>query len=111
MRGIEPRLAAEEVFADVLHIALDMGLTGRVAHDGGVDHEAAVARVFVEGAREDRIVAIGLGDRGAQIVEHDPGRDAAEILPGVLQAGDEVGNLLRRRRVDVLVATVDERDD
>ena len=65
VRGVEPRLATEKVFAHVLHIALDVRLAGRVADDGGIDHEAAVVRVLVEGAREDRIVAVGLGNRGA----------------------------------------------
>jgi len=109
--GVEPGLAAEEVFADVLHIAFDVGLAGRVPHDGGIDHEAAMARILFKSAGEDGLVAIGLGDRGAQIVEHDAGRDAPEILPGVLQPRHEVGDLLRRRRVDVLVPTVDERDE
>jgi len=108
---VEPRLAAEEVFPHVLDVALDVGLAGRVPHDGGVDHEAAVARVLVEGAGEDRLVPIGLRDRGAQIVEHDPRRAAPEILPGVFQPRDEVGDLLRHRRVDVLVPTIDERDE
>jgi len=40
-----------------------------VARDGRVDHEAADLRVLGEDALEDRIVAVGLGDRRLEIVE------------------------------------------
>ena len=57
---VDPLLAAKEVLAQVLHVSLHLRLARGVAHHGRVDHEAAVGGVLVEGALEDRIVAIGL---------------------------------------------------
>jgi len=82
-----------------------------MARDRRVDHEAAMLRVLGERATEDRVVAIGLRDRGFEIVHRDASRDTAEEFPRVLQAGDEVRERLRAADVHVLVAAVDERDD
>jgi hypothetical protein len=105
------RCPAEETLPYVLDVALDVRLAGGVADDGGVDHEAPVPGVLREGAGEDGIIAVALRDGGLQVVEHHAGRDAAERLPGILEPRDEVGQPLRRRHVDVLVATVDQRDE
>ena len=111
MVAIEPRLAAEEALAQVLHVALDDGLSRGVANNGGVDDEAPVRGVLGEGALEDGIVAVGLGDRCLEIVEHGPGGHAAKEGPGLLEPCDQVRDLLGRRHVDVLVPAVDERDE
>jgi hypothetical protein len=108
---VVPVLAPEEALADVLHLAFDVGFARRMADDGGIDHEAAVRGVFLERALEDGIVPIGLRDGGAKIVQDHAGRDAAEVLPGVLEPLDQVRELLRGRGGDVLVAAVDERDN
>lgn len=87
---VEPRLAAKETLANVLDVAFHLRLAGGMTHHGRVDHEAAVRGVLVEGALEDRIVAVGLGHRRPQIVDDDPPRHAAEVFPGVLEALDEI---------------------
>ncbi len=58
--AIDPLLAAEEALPQVLDSALDVGLALGVAGHGGVDHEAAMAGVLVEGALEDRVVTVRL---------------------------------------------------
>ena len=75
-------------------------------HRCGIDDEVPVAGVLLEGALEDGVVAIGLDDRGAQIVEDDSAGGTAEEGPGVLEAVDEVGDRLRMGDVDVGVAAV-----
>jgi hypothetical protein len=81
-----------------------------MAHHRRIDHEAAVGGVLLEGALEDRIVAIGLGDGGFQIVDHHPRRHTAEVLPGVLQAVDELGDRLVKTDVDELMAAMSQCD-
>jgi len=65
-----------------------------VARDGRVDHEAADLRVLDEDALEDRIVAVGLGDRRLEIVEHHPHRHATKEGPRVLEPIDHVAEAL-----------------
>lgn len=108
---VMPVLAAEEALTDVLDLALDVGFPLRVSRHRRIDHEPAVRAVFLEGPLEDGFVTVGLGHCGAQIVEDDTRGYASEVLPRVLEAVDEIGNLLCRRDVDVLMTAVDERDD
>jgi hypothetical protein len=69
MVAIQPRLTAEEALAQILHVALDHGLSRGVASHGGVDDEAPVRGVLGEGALEDGVVAVGLRDRRLEVVE------------------------------------------
>src|SRR5690606_22463282 len=105
--GVEPGLAAEEALAHVLDVALDVGLARGMPRDGGIDDEAPVAGVLVEGALKDGIVAVRLADGGFEVVEDDTRRHATEEAPGRFDSVDQVGNALRRRDVDVLMAAVD----
>ena len=106
--AIEPALAAEEAFAQVGDVALDGGLALGVAGEGGVDHEAAVAGVLGEGALEEGLVAVGLGDGGFEVVQDDPGGHPVEEGPRVLEPLDQIRQLLGVGDVDVLVAAVGE---
>ena len=89
----------------------DSSVVDCVARHGGVDHETAVASVLLEGALENRVVAVGLRDRGLQIIEHHPDGNAPKKGPGLLKTRDQVRDLLDGRDVDVLVAAVNESDD
>ena len=40
---VEPRLSTEEILPEILDVALDVRFPRRMAHHGGIDHEAAVA--------------------------------------------------------------------
>lgn len=111
VRQIDPCLAAEEAVAHVRHAALDVRLAGRVAHDRGVDDEAAVVRVLLERALHRRVVAVRLGDRRLEIVQDDAGGNATEELPRRFEAVDQVGQLLRVRHVHVLMTAVHQRHD
>lgn len=82
-----------------------------MARDGRVDHEAADLRVLGEDALEDRLVAVGLGDRRLEIVEHHPPRHPTKEGPRVLEPIDHVAEALRPGDVHVLVAAIDERHD
>ena len=105
----QPLLTTEEALAHVRHLPLDVRLALGMPHHRRVDDEAAVPRVLVEHAAEDRVVAVGLRDRRPQIVEDDAARHPAEEVPGILQALDQIRQLLAVRHVHVLVAAVHQR--
>ena len=107
----EEGLAAEEALPDKRDLALDVRFARGHARRSRVDDEAAVTAVLLEDPIEHRIVAVGLADRGPQVIDHDPSRHAAEELPAVLEPADDVLQLLRMSHVDVLVTAVDQGDD
>lgn len=107
----DPCLAAEETFADILHLAFDVWFSRGMADDRGIDGEATVGRVLGKGALEEGVVAVGFGDRRLEIVEDHAAGDAAKELPSCFEAGDPVGELLRETRVDELVPAVHQGHD
>ena len=84
--AVEEGLAAEEALAHIGDLALDVGFAGGHDRRRGVDDEAAMPAVLLEDATEDRVVAIGLADRGPHGIEDDPRGHTAEERPGVLEA-------------------------
>jgi len=57
-----------------------MRLTRSVPDDGGIDREAAVGGVLVEGALQDRVVAVRPGDSRAKIVEEMPEINGLDLV-------------------------------
>jgi hypothetical protein len=111
MVAVQPRLTPEEALPDVGYLSFDVRLAGRVLRNRGVDHEVSVTGVLGEGALEDGVVAIGLGDGGLEVVDDYTARNSAKEDPGVLESLDQIRDLLREGRMDVLVTAVDQRDD
>ena len=69
MLQVQPGLASEEAFPDVGDASLDVRLSRWIPGPGGIDDEAPVPGVVLEGALEDRVVTVGLGDGRLQVVE------------------------------------------
>jgi hypothetical protein len=64
--------------------------------------------VLVEVALEDGLLVVRPDHRRLEVVQHDPPGDSAEELPGVLQALDEVRDLLPVPDPDEHVPAVDQ---
>lgn len=109
--AVEPLLTAEEVVAHVLNLSLHVRLAGRMACDRGVDDEATVFRVLVEGALKAWVVTVGLRDCRFEVVDDDTRRHAAEIVPGLFETLDQVVELLVVRDVNILMPAKHQRDD
>jgi hypothetical protein len=108
---VEEVFASEEVVSHVGDLALDVRLPLRMVDRGGIDDEASVLGVVVEGPLEDGIVAVGLRDRALDVVEDDASADTVEELPGRLEAVDDGLESLTVGHVDVHVAAVDQDHD
>lgn len=109
--SIAPVFTGKEIVACIWNGAFHGRLRGWRGGWGRIDHEAAMPGVLLKCALEDGIVAIGASDRCTQIINDCAGRNPTEELPGILDAINEVVQLLRECGVNILMATVNEGDD
>lgn len=100
----------EEVLPEVGNTPFDLGLSGGIPGPGGIDDNAPVAGILIEGPLEDRVVAVSLHDGRFHVVHREATRHTREPKPGVLQTVDDVGKLLGEGDLDVLVAAVDQNN-
>ena len=92
-------LAGEAVVAGGLHGPLDTALVLRGSDPGGVDEEAPVLRILLEGDVDHRVERVGdVHDRLGVVGDDDP-EDSGKVCPGDLARLDGVGGLLREDRV------------
>jgi hypothetical protein len=111
VREIAPRLAAKEILAEIRHPTLDVGLARRCADRRGIEDEAPMPRVLLHRALKDRVVPIRFRDRGAQVVEDDAARDAAEKHPRIFEPVNHRRDGLCERDVDVLMSARRQDDE
>ena len=110
--GQVPEVAAlEEALPGVGHAALDLRLVFGVADPGRVGDEAAALGVFQESPGEGGMQRVRSGHRRRAIVDHQVAGDAAEESPGLLQAGDDVLQLLTEGGPDEAVPGVGQHYD
>jgi hypothetical protein len=81
-----------------------------VAHDGGIEQEAAELGVFEEHAVDRGRVAIGPGDDGLEIVTDQAAHDAPIEGPGRLQLVEDRGEILPQGDPEKRVAAEAEGD-
>ena len=86
--------ALEEAFPGVLDAPFYSRLVLGMAHPGGIGDEAPMLGVFQEATGEAGIQGVGARHRRGKVVDHQVFGCAAEELPGRLQAGDHVFQLL-----------------
>jgi hypothetical protein len=104
-------LAPEAVVAHRWHGPLDPRLVLRVAHAGGVDHEAARLRVLEETVGDPRRDRIGLRDDRLGVVGDHHAEHAPEEFPGSVARLDRRRGRLLEHRVDEAVARADRGED
>ncbi len=102
--------ALQGVALNVAHVALDLALVARGPGSGRQDHRAVVRAKRLDLRIQLRVVPVGLGHRGLEVVDDQRLRDAAEVMEGVLQATDEVLGGLAVGRLRIRLAGVTERD-
>jgi hypothetical protein len=94
------------------HAALDFRFVLRLAGPRRDHRHAVVLRHLQVGGVDVRLVAIGPGDRAAKLVGHNDLGNAPEKLEGTHGRPDEIGELLRARRLGVrVVAGAEHRDE
>jgi hypothetical protein len=102
---------AEEAVASVLDIPLGPGLVLRVRHAGRVDQEPVVPRQLAVGAIGPRVVAVGVGNPGGEVVQHDAPGHAAQEGDGGDMALEPGGTVLGDDRIEELVPAMAERQE
>ncbi len=107
---IAPALTAEAAVTEIAYASLDVRLARRVAYRCGVNDESAIGSVLLEGALEDGIVAVRLGDGCTHVIDDHATRHPAEEGPGIFEPVDQMRELLRVRDVDVLVPAARQRN-
>src|SRR5258708_6332047 len=104
------RPAFEGVFLDVVDAAFDVALGAGRIRPGGQQGDAVVLSERTHLGVEVGVEPISLGDGGAEVVQHQALRHAAEVPEGVLQAADEVVGRLPRDGFAVALARVTQHN-
>src|SRR5579859_588329 len=94
------------------HPDLHLRLVARPSRAGRDDSDAVVLGHLEVGRIDVRLVPIRPADRAAELVGDDDLRHRAEVLEGADRRPDEVGELLRARRLrEGVVARAEDRDE
>jgi hypothetical protein len=79
--------------------------------DRRIDEKAAELGVLEEHAVQGGRVAVGAGDDGLEIIDHEPFDDAAEERPRAFEAGEHGGQILAQADGEERVPTETQRDE